>query len=185
MIVFCTFINFLVLWMLSTSEMFRNVLRFKLAPPRSVVREQLEMADFCDLLALSMDSGANFMKAFESAGVALVSQHGRAFAKGVRAQVFCGVPVGVAMRKSARSELYSMGTELIQAVDLAASMGNGLALAARKLSGELRNRAASTLEERAARMPVLMLFPLAVFILPVVLVLLTAGSVAEFLKTLM
>ncbi len=152
---------------------------------RSRVQEQMEMADFCDFLALSLEAGNNLGVAFLSAHMVLTSAVGVAFARGVKSQLACGVSVSAALQRAATRENYEVATELSSALNLATSVGSGLAFAARKYAQDLRSRASSTLEERAARMPVLMLFPLAIFILPVVCVLLTAGAVAEFLRTLL
>jgi tight adherence protein C len=151
---------------------------------RSKVQEQIEMADFCDLLALSLEAGNNLGLAFASAHSVLLSPVGLAFARGVKGQLACGVSVSDAFQKAAEHEKYEAAAELSASLVLAIRVGNGAALATRRFAQDLRSRAASTLEERAARVPVLMLFPLAVFILPVVCVLLTAGAVAEFLRTL-
>jgi tight adherence protein C len=151
---------------------------------RSRVQEQIEMADFCDLLALSLEAGNNLGGAFASAHSVLLSPVGIAFVRGVKGQLACGVPVATAFQRAADHEEYEAAAELSASLALAISVGNGAALATRRFAQDLRSRAASTLEERAARVPVLMLFPLAIFILPVVCVLLTAGAVAEFLRTL-
>lgn len=151
---------------------------------RSPVVEHMEMADFCELFALSLQAGANFSLAFSQAQNSFVSASGKRFAKRVRSQIFCGIPLASAFSSAAQLESYEVAHDLASVMALAASMGGGVAVASQKLAQDFRNRSVTELDERAARVPVLMLFPLAIFILPVICVLLTAGAVSEFLRTL-
>ncbi len=152
---------------------------------RSLVNEQLEMADFCDLLAHALDAGANTQNAFFDAQAAFVSEAGKKFAHRVGGQTLCGSPIVTAMRNAVLQENYTVAHDLISAMKISADMGTGLVAAARQTAQDLSEQASTTLEERAARVPILMLFPLAFFILPVVCILLTAGAVTEFLRTLL
>ena len=153
-------------------------------PRSSEFAMALEAADLCDFAVLALESGGNLEQAVNLGCCALTSPHGRRFARRVRGHLACGSNVIDALTAAARDVGHAGVSEVARACALSARMGNGVSCALAQSAQTLRAHVATTLEERAARLPVLMLFPLVVFILPVIVLLLTGGAVVEFAKML-
>jgi tight adherence protein C len=159
---------------------FRRASRFR----SSEFAMALEAADLCDFAVLALESGGNLEQAVNLGCCALTSPHGRKFALRLRGNLACGSNVIDALSAAAGDVGHAGGCEVARACALSARMGNGVSGALAQSAQSLRAYVATTLEERAARLPVLMLFPLVVFILPVIVLLLTGGAVVEFAKML-
>jgi tight adherence protein C len=144
----------------------------------------LEAADFCDFISLVLESGGNFEKALQVGCCAFTSAQGTILSNRLRGFLACGADVVEALSAAAADAGHGGGAEVARACALSSRMGSGVGPVLVQVAETLRGRVSMALEERAARLPVLMLFPLVVFILPVIVLLLTGGAVSEFAKML-
>ncbi len=141
-----------------------------------------ELPDTLDLLASCMEAGLGFEQA---AGIILERSK-----KGFLYQELSEMMRAIRMGRSRRDALKAMGervedsdfttfiTSLVQAERLGVSVANTL----KQQAGQLRTKRSQSIEKQALEAPVKLLFPLIVFIFPVVFLVLFGPIVIRFMQ---
>ncbi|PIW12735.1 MAG: hypothetical protein COW34_13555 [Armatimonadetes bacterium CG17_big_fil_post_rev_8_21_14_2_50_66_6] len=141
------------------------------------------LPDTVDLLVLSMEAGMGFDGAVGEAVKAIKGPLSDEFAR-VLAEVAHGKGRSLAFRALASRTKMAELSLLVAAIDQAEKMGVGLASALRAQAAELRERRMMETRERAAKLPVKMMFPLVLFIFPALFVVILGPAVVQ-MKELM
>ncbi|NCO41374.1 MAG: hypothetical protein AUJ96_06190 [Armatimonadetes bacterium CG2_30_66_41] len=146
-------------------------------------RMKKSLPDTVDLLVLSMEAGMGFDGAVGEAVKAIKGPLSDEFAR-VLAEVAHGKGRSLAFRALASRTKMAELSLLVAAIDQAEKMGVGLASALRAQAAELRERRMMETRERAAKLPVKMMFPLVLFIFPALFVVILGPAVVQ-MKELM
>ena len=145
------------------------------AATRRAERIDQELPHFVDQLALVIEAGMSF----DAAVNYLVDAHEGALAEEMR-RVLTELRVGESRREAIRNFARRVGSEdataFANAVLASDQLGSPLSEILRAQASDLRHRRQTYAEERAQKAPVKMLLPMAIFILPVMLVLILAPA---------
>lgn len=141
-----------------------------------------ELPGTLDLLASCMEAGLGFEQA---AGVILERSR-----SGYLAQEFSEMMRAVRMGRSRRDALRSMGervedsdfTTFVTALIQAERLGVSVAETLKQQAGQLRTKRSQEIEKQALEAPVKLLFPLIVFIFPVVFLVLFGPIIIRFMQ---
>lgn len=145
-----------------------------------------ELAEVLDLLVVCFEAGLGVGEGIKVVGQEMATQNqalGQELAI-VTAELKTGVQLGEALRTMAErcgvDELRTLAATLAQSDELGAQVGPTLRAIAEALRAQRRSRA----EEAAQRMPVKILFPLALFVLPAMLLLVAGPAAIQALRAL-
>src|SRR2546423_11010282 len=145
------------------------------AAARRAERIDQELPHFVDQLALVIEAGMSF----DAAVNYLVEAHEGALAEEMR-RVLTELRVGESRREAIRNFARRVGSEdataFANAVLASDQLGSPLSEILRAQASDLRHRRQTYAEERAQKAPVKMLLPMAIFILPVMFVLILAPA---------
>jgi tight adherence protein C len=145
------------------------------AASRRAERIDQELPHFVDQLALVIEAGMSF----DAAVNYLVDAHEGALAEEMR-RVLTELRVGESRREAIRNFARRVGSEdataFANAVLASDQLGSPLSEILRAQASDLRHRRQTYAEERAQKAPVKMLLPMAIFILPVMFVLILAPA---------
>jgi tight adherence protein C len=145
------------------------------AATRRAERIDQELPHFVDQLALVIEAGMSF----DAAVNYLVDAHEGALAEEMR-RVLTELRVGESRREAIRNFARRVGSEdataFANAVLASDQLGSPLSEILRAQASDLRHRRQTYAEERAQKAPVKMLLPMAIFILPVMFVLILAPA---------
>jgi tight adherence protein C len=145
------------------------------AATRRAERIDQELPHFVDQLALVIEAGMSF----DAAVNYLVDAHEGALAEEMR-RVLTELRVGESRREAIRNFARRVGSEeataFANAVLASDQLGSPLSEILRAQASDLRHRRQTCAEERAQKAPVKMLLPMAIFILPVMFVLILAPA---------
>jgi len=141
-----------------------------------------ELPDMLDLLACCMEAGLGFEQAVD---IILERNH-----QGYLYQEFNDMMQAIRMGRSRRDALQSMGkqvgdsdfTTFITALIQAERMGVSVAATLKQQAGQLRSKRAQAVEKQALEAPVKLLFPLIVFIFPVVFMVIFGPIIIRFMQ---
>jgi tight adherence protein C len=145
------------------------------AAARRAERINMELPHFVDQLALVIEAGMSF----DAAVNYLAEAHEGPLAEEMR-RVITELRVGESRRSAIRSFALRVGSDdamaFANAVLASDQLGSPLSGILRSQASDLRHRRQTYAEERAQRAPVKMLLPMAIFILPVMFVLILAPA---------
>ena len=138
-------------------------------------RIDAELPNFVDQLAIAIEAGMSFDAALNH----LIEAHDGPLAEEM-GRILTELRIGESRRAALRSFTERVGTEsaiaFANAVLASDDLGSPLAGILRAQAGDLRHRRQMYAEERAQKAPVKMLFPIAIFILPVMFVVILAPA---------
>jgi tight adherence protein C len=138
-------------------------------------RIDAELPNFVDQLAIAIEAGMSFDAALNH----LVEAHDGPLAEEM-GRILTELRIGESRRTALRSFAERVGTEsaiaFANAVLASDDLGSPLAGILRAQAADLRHRRQMHAEERAQKAPVKMLFPIAIFILPVMFVVILAPA---------
>jgi tight adherence protein C len=164
--------------------MFKKYL-LKLKKNSFPISEYYEGADFIDFMLLNLEAGSNIEHAFFQASSNLEPGLLKKQTQKVIALSNIGLSFGEAMEAVLKEEqLLFVFKELLENLTLSLKLGSPLAQILNHLSLHFRLLATSRLEEVAAEAPVKMIFPLVLFIFPVIFILLGSGAIQKLIQAL-
>jgi len=138
-------------------------------------RIDAELPNFVDQLAIAIEAGMSFDAALNH----LIEAHDGPLGDEMR-RILTELRIGESRRAALRSFTERVGTEsaiaFANAVLASDDLGSPLAGILRAQARDLRHRRQMHAEERAQKAPVKMLFPIAIFILPVMFVVILAPA---------
>ena len=138
-------------------------------------RIDAELPNFVDQLAIAIEAGMSFDAALNH----LIEAHEGPLGEEM-GRILTELRIGESRRAALRSFTERVGTEsaiaFANAVLASDDLGSPLAGILRAQAGDLRHRRQMYAEERAQKAPVKMLFPIAIFILPVMFVVILAPA---------
>lgn len=138
-----------------------------------------QLPNTLDLLMASIEAGMGFDGALQKVGEKNRGVLGEEFQKTLK-EIQMGVPRREALRNLANrlecEELQRIISSIIQADQMGVSMGNILRIQSAQLRQQRRQKA----EERAAKAPIMMLFPLIFFVFPALFVVLLGPAIIQF-----
>ena len=147
----------------------------KKAATRRADRIDAELPNFVDQLAIAIEAGMSFDAALNH----LIEAHEGPLGEEM-GRILTELRIGESRRAALRSFTERVGTEsaiaFANAVLASDDLGSPLAGILRAQAGDLRHRRQMYAEERAQKAPVKMLFPIAIFILPVMFVVILAPA---------
>jgi tight adherence protein C len=145
------------------------------AAARRSERIDMELPHFVDQLALVIEAGMSF----DAAVNYLAEAHDGPLAEEMR-RVLTELRVGESRRSAIRSFADRVGSDdtmaFANAILTSDQLGSPLSGILRSQASDLRHRRQTSAEERAQKAPVKMLLPMAIFILPVMFVLILAPA---------
>ena len=145
------------------------------AGARRAERIDADLPHFVDQLAIAVEAGMSFDAALgyllEGSDGPLAEEFGR-----VTTELRVGESRKTALRSFANRVGSEAATAFANAVLASEQLGSPLADILRAQAGDLRHRRQMLAEERAQKAPVKMLFPIAIFILPVLFVVILAPA---------
>jgi len=138
-------------------------------------RIDAELPNFVDQLVIAIEAGMSFDAALNH----LIEAHDGPLAEEM-GRILTELRIGESRREALRSFTERVGTEsaiaFANAVLASDDLGSPLAGILRAQAGDLRHRRQMHAEEQAQKAPVKMLFPIAIFILPVMFVVILAPA---------
>ena len=138
-------------------------------------RIDAELPNFVDQLAIAIEAGMSFDAALNH----LIEAHDGPLGEEI-GRILTELRIGESRPAALRSFTDRIGTEsaiaFANAVLASDDLGSPLAGILRAQAGDLRHRRQMHAEERAQKAPVKMLFPIAIFILPVMFVVILAPA---------
>jgi tight adherence protein C len=138
-------------------------------------RIDAELPNFVDQLAIAIEAGMSFDAALNH----LIEAHDGPLAEEM-GRILTELRIGESRRAALRGFSERVGTEsaiaFANAVLASDDLGSPLATILRSQAADLRHRRQMHAEERAQKAPVKMLFPIAIFILPVMFVVILAPA---------
>ena len=158
----------------------------KMAQPNSAAKRLKflgELAAFLDACVLCLDAGLSLPFAFEEAATRLQSPETLDYARRVLRHYALGATFSQALENSKNSLTNDFFNEVGDALLVSLRLGSDISAALDGLAQQYRAQAKSQVEEMAARAPVKMLFPLVLFILPVIFILLGSGTIEQLLSS--
>lgn len=140
-----------------------------------------ELPDALDMLTISVEAGLGFDSALQRVGQNMQGPIAEEFSKTLQE-----IRIGRTRREALRDLGFRTGVidmsrfvdALVQADQLGVSMGNVL----RNQSDQMRILRRQRIQERAMKAPIKMLFPIMIFILPAIFIVLLAPAVMEIYK---
>lgn len=140
-----------------------------------------EFPEFLEFFLVCLEICPSPAAALSTAAELVPEGKARCFAERVRAGLYAGLSwAGAVAQAGCDDDSRRLAEMLRLSQDMGAGIGQGLAA----LADSMRRQHMAELEERTARLPVKMLFPLVLFILPSLLILLGAGVVADLISLL-
>jgi tight adherence protein C len=144
-----------------------------------------QLADVLDLLVVCVEAGLGLFEAIRMVGAECDRQHqaiGRELAL-VVGEITAGASLGQALRnlaeRTAVEDLKPLAATLIQSEQLGAAIGPALQASADALRARRRLRA----EEAAQKATVKILFPLVLFVLPAMLMVIVGPAILQIMRT--
>jgi tight adherence protein C len=141
------------------------------------------MPDLIDLIVIMMEAGSGFANALRQCAGRTKGPLGDELLLAVQEQRF-----GIGLEESMENMLSRADTpsvrSFVRSVTQGESLGVSIGTIMRNLAHEMRARRRQAAEERAQKAPVKMLFPLVLFILPSLMVVLIAPALLQITKTL-
>lgn len=162
---------------------FFNIKSLKQKQTPSIAQWQMG-ADFIDYILLNLDSGQNIESSFFQGAQHL--PEGKLLSSIVTLQNFRRI--GFSFSETIEQFLTQPQDDLalkdiLENIQLSLKLGTPLSPILTHLSFHFRLLATSRLEELGNEAPVKMIFPLVLFIFPVILILLSAGAIENLLKS--
>jgi len=141
-------------------------------------------ADFVDFILLNLEAGSNLEQSFIHA----VSNLEGSLLKQSAQKILTHCQIGLSFGESINHILTLEETELVlkeilENLSLSLKLGSPLIQILNHLSFHFRLVATSRLEELAHEAPVKMIFPLVIFIFPVIFILLGAGALENLVRS--
>ena len=133
---------------------------------------------------MNLESGLNVEHAFRQALMNLES--GRLKSQGGKILSLCGIgfSFGQALKKSLSQFQFDQTlVEILENILLALKLGSPLIKILQHLSFHFRIQASSRLEVLANEAPIKMIFPLVIFIFPVIFILLGSGAIENLIRS--
>ena len=137
-------------------------------------------ASLADVVVLAVRAGVSPRQALLQAAESAEEETAPA---GVKRLVAVGLSVSEAIRHVRGKQDGPMG-DVLDTIAFSAEMGTSVGSALDRQSLSLRSEAMARLEEQAGKTPVKMLFPLVLFLLPEILILLVGGASRELFAAL-
>lgn len=148
------------------------------------IQQLQEGADFVDFILLNLEAGANIEQSFFSALNNLEKSPLKQNAQKIWTLCQIGLSFGEAINHMMTSEMSDLVLrEILEKLSLSLKLGSPLIQILNHLSFHFRLLATSRLEELASEAPVKMIFPLVVFIFPVIFLLLGAGAIENLMSS--
>lgn len=148
------------------------------------IQELQKCADFIDFILLNLEAGANieqsFFHAVHNMETGLLKQNSQ------KILTLCqiGFSFGEAINHFLlEKKTNSVLTELLENLSLSLKLGSPLIQVLNHLGIHFRLIAATRLEELANEAPVKMIFPLVIFIFPVIFILLASGAIENLVRS--
>lgn len=143
-----------------------------------------EGADFVDFILLNLEAGANIEKSFFQA----VSHLESGLLKKQTQKIFTLCSIGFSFGEAinhilAEGHCDTVFKEILENLSLSLKLGSSLTQILNHLSFHFRLVAISRLEEMANEAPIKMIFPLVVFIFPIIFILLGAGAIESLVRS--
>lgn len=148
------------------------------------IRSLRDGAEFIDYMILSLESGTNmhaaFCQATQNLSPCKMQENCR------KIQVLCAI--GMSFRQALQKVLGESDDpvfkEILENIHISLQFGSPILQTLNYLSMHLRCTALAHFETMAAQAPIKMIFPLVIFIFPVIFILLGAGALKDLMESL-
>lgn len=151
---------------------------------RKQIKSFKEGSEFIDYMILNLESGANIQTAFFQAAQNLPPCQ----IKQECYELMTSCQLGMSFRQTLEACLVEkrdpVFKEIIENIHISLQFGSPIMQILTYLSMHLRLAALTRLEELAARASIKMIFPLVIFIFPVIFILLGAGALKDLIESL-
>lgn len=148
------------------------------------VRSLFDVADFVDFMIISLTSGQTIPGSFTEARQALTHSEVLPYANRVIELYGMGSSFFDAVLDARAQCDHPYFLQVLDALEVSLKMGTNLSDSLDALGENLRRSGAGLVEEKAAKAPVKMLFPMVCFIFPAIFILLGAGVVRDLMQSL-
>jgi tight adherence protein C len=150
----------------------------------SHIKSLREGAELIDYMILSLESGSNIQSAFFQASQNLNSCEIKENCNKIQTLCLLGMSFRQAIQRSLTENENTVFKEILENIDISLQFGSPIMQILNYLSMHLRCTALARFEELAAQAPIKMIFPLVIFIFPVIFILLGAGALKDLMDSL-
>lgn len=144
-----------------------------------VFAEMRAVLDFVQILALLLEAGQSIPCAFIALETELKEKSCKQAVQSVLRLKTQGLPFGMALEKVSHGLGSQMLSEFFMELAHAVKMGSAMIPVLNRRNHVLNENINTALEERVAKAPIKMLFPVVLFILPIIFLLLAGGLIKE------
>lgn len=151
---------------------------------QSKIRDYQEAAEFLDFVLLNLESGTNLEKAFFQGSQNLESTSLKLKTQKMKRICQLGFSFGQSIEILLKdSQNDSVLKDILENISLNLRLGSSIRVTLQHLSLNFRMMAITRLEELANEAPIKMIFPLVIFIFPVIFILLGAGAIENLVHS--
>ncbi|WGL60200.1 type II secretion system F family protein [Pigmentibacter sp. JX0631] len=175
---------FLNLITLFYKDIFIPIRKIKIASINFSLNEYYTTIDFIDLLVLNLEAGQNLYKSFQNACYCITNDDLNKVTNEILLRYHLGTPFPTCLKEAYNKSLSPFFLETIETILISQQLGTPIQKALLELSRTLQSHAILTAEAFAAKAAVKMVFPLVLFIFPVIFVLLGSGSIQDLIISL-
>ncbi|MES2615766.1 MAG: type II secretion system F family protein [Bdellovibrionota bacterium] len=169
---------------MSITQFFKKNLLNRKVQSQISIKQLQECADFIDFILLNLEAGSNIEQSFLHASNNL---HPGALKQGAQ-KILTLCQLGFSFGESLKQILQEKDCELVlrellENLSLSLKLGSPLIQVLNHLGIHFRLIASSRLEELANEAPIKMIFPLVIFIFPVIFILLASGAIENLVRS--
>lgn len=169
---------------LNFNKIIKTSKKFNLNRTNFSLKQYYATCDFIDLLLLNLDSGQNLQQAFQLSSNFTLDENLRHSTSRILFHYKLGTPFTTCLCDSLNKQNNPYFTELLETILISLQLGTPTQKALAELSKTLRIHAILKMEEYASAAAVKMVFPLVLFIFPVIFILLGSGSIQDLILSL-
>jgi len=140
--------------------------------------------EFIEYLSLSLESGHNIQDAFLLSTTYIEEGFFYAQCIEVIKSYQLGISFSQSLLKASKSAKCNIASEVFENIYTSLKMGTQLTTMIKEMSAQLRLKSIASLEEMAHEAPIKMIFPLVIFIFPVLFILLGTKTLMNFIQSL-
>lgn len=174
-------LNFCVIFYKDIYKIFKN---FNIKNINISLNEFYATSEFLDLLILNLESGHNLYQAFALARNYAIDAEIQKIANRILFKHYLGTPFFECLKETATKQQNPYFNDMLETIVISLQLGTPIQNALHDLSKALKMQAILKMEECAAQAAVKMVFPLVLFIFPVIFILLGSGSIQDLIISL-
>lgn len=175
---------FLNLVFLFNKDLFNILKKSNISSFNFSLNEYYSTIDFIDLLVLNLEAGQNLFQAFQNACHCITNKDLKKVTNEILFRYLLGTPFLTCLKEVKNKSLTPYFLETVETIQISLELGTPIQKALLDLNRTLQSHAVLTMEAFAAKAAVKMVFPLVLFIFPVIFVLLGSGSIQDLIISL-